>query len=96
MRKALIVGINEYPGGARLKGCVDDATKVAELLDANADGSPNFDVMLSTNVKTKETLKSLIHNVFKNDDEVSLFYFFRPRLYNRYGRLYHNARFQSS
>lgn len=75
MRKALIVGINEYPGGARLKGCVDDATKVAELLDANADGSPNFDVMLSTNVKTKETLKSLIHNVFKNDDEVSLFYF---------------------
>lgn len=75
MKKALVVGINNYPGGARLMGCVNDATKVAELLNSNEDGSPNFDVMLCTDVKTKTELRSLILDVFKMDDEVSLFYF---------------------
>lgn len=75
MRKALVVGINDYPGGARLRGCVNDATIMAGLLNTNADGSPNFDVMLCPNVPTKSELKSLIMDVFKNDDEISLFYF---------------------
>lgn len=75
MRKALVVGINDYPGGARLKGCVNDANLIAALLNTNADGSPNFDVMLSVDVKTKATLRSLILDVFKAEDEVSLFYF---------------------
>lgn len=75
MRKALVVGINDYPGGARLRGCVNDATIMSGLLSTNADGSPNFDVMLCADVKTKSELKSLIMDVFKNDDEISLFYF---------------------
>lgn len=75
MKKALVVGINDYPGNSRLSGCVDDATRVAELLDTNADGSPNFDVMVSANVKTRAILKSLILDVFEGDDEISLFYF---------------------
>jgi uncharacterized caspase-like protein len=75
MKKALVVGINDYPGNSRLSGCVDDATKVAELLNTNADGSPNFDVMVSANVKTRAILKSLILDVFGGDDEISLFYF---------------------
>ncbi len=75
MRKALVVGINDYPGGARLRGCVNDANEMAALLNANADGSPNFDVMVSTEVKTRASLRSLILNVFKGEDEVSLFYF---------------------
>ena len=75
MRKALVVGIDEYPGSARLKGCENDAMEVARLLDTNADGSPNFDVMVSNNVKTRSVLKSLILDLFKGDDEISLFYF---------------------
>lgn len=75
MRKALVVGINEYPGAARLRGCVNDAQNIAVLLNTNADGSPNFDVMLSKDVKTKASLKSLIFDAFKDEDEVSLFYF---------------------
>src|SRR4051812_10634892 len=75
MRKALVVGINDYPGNARLRGCVNDATLVAELLSTNADGSPNFDVLLSSSVKTKAVLKSLILDVFKDDEEICLFYF---------------------
>jgi hypothetical protein len=75
MRKALIVGINNYPGGARLKGCVNDAERLSSLLHTHEDGSPNFDVMMGIDVARKQELKSLIHNVFRDDDEVSLFYF---------------------
>lgn len=75
MKKALVVGINDYPGGAKLRACVNDANLVAELLSANSDRSPNFDVLISPNVKTKATLRSLILDVFKNEDEISLFYF---------------------
>lgn len=75
MRKALVVGIDDYPGTTRLRGCVNDANMIAELLDTNADGSPNFDVMISTKVKTKMELRRLIMDVFRDDDEVSLFYY---------------------
>lgn len=75
MRKALVVGINDYPGSARLTGCVNDATRIAGLLGTNADGSPNFDVMVSSDVRTRGMLRSLILDVFKEDDEISLFYF---------------------
>lgn len=75
MRKALVVGIDDYPG-ARLKGCINDANTVAELLDKNADGSPNFEVRLFITVKTKAELKSAIQKTFNDrDDEISLFYF---------------------
>jgi hypothetical protein len=75
MRKALIVGINKYPGGAMLKGCVNDAERLASLLHTHADGSPNFDVMMGIDIESKQELKSLILSAFKDDDEVSLFYF---------------------
>jgi len=75
MKKALVVGINDYPGTARLRGCINDATRIAGLLSTNADGSPNFDVMISSDIKSKATLRSLILDVFKDDDEISLFYF---------------------
>lgn len=44
MRKALVVGIDNYPN-AQLKGCVNDAAVVAQLLRNNGDGSPNFGVL---------------------------------------------------
>lgn len=75
MRKALVVGINNYPGTMKLRGCVNDALLVAKLLETNADGSPNFDVMLCKDVETRATLRLLIKDVFKADDEVGLFYF---------------------
>lgn len=75
MRKALVVGIDDYPGTTRLRGCVNDATSIASLLDANADGSPNFSVMINTSVRTKVALRSMIKDLFKADDEVCLFYY---------------------
>ena len=37
MRKALIVGIDNYPN-AKLKGCVNDASAIAQCLRKNGDG----------------------------------------------------------
>ena len=48
MRKALVIGIDNYPD-ASLEGCVNDAISISRILEKNGDGSPNFDVKLITN-----------------------------------------------
>jgi hypothetical protein len=76
MRRALIVGIDEYPGMAKLNGAVNDANSIERLLSFHEDGSPNFDVMLMLNEKKRATIRSRILELFKSgDDEVQLFYF---------------------
>lgn len=77
MRKALIVGINNYPA-ASLNGCVNDAISIASLLAKNGDGSPNFHVKLITNPPEKTdivTLRRLIEELFDTDGDVALFYY---------------------
>lgn len=74
MKKALIVGINNYPS-APLKGCINDALRVATLLETDGDGSPNFDVIYKYDVPTKGELKSMVADLFKGDGESALFYF---------------------
>lgn len=74
MRKALIVGIDEYPN-AMLNGCVNDANVIAELLRKNGDGSPNFDILIKENIQSKNELKNNISELFRNDTEISLLYF---------------------
>ena len=56
MRKALVVGIDEYPICA-LRGCVNDANAIASILERNGDGSPNFDVRKQLDITTKGELK---------------------------------------
>jgi len=41
VRRALLVGIDDYPFGP-LSGCVNDAHAMQEVLERNEDGSPNF------------------------------------------------------
>jgi hypothetical protein len=74
MKKSLIVGINKYPI-APLYGCVNDATALHEALKTNSDGSRNFDSRLELNVSSKEELKRLITELFKDDCEIALLYF---------------------
>lgn len=74
MKKALIIGIDEYPG-APLHGCVNDANAVAELLKTNEDGEPNFDVSLKLNLRTKAEFLDLLENLFSGDADASLLYF---------------------
>lgn len=74
MRKALVVGINNYPS-APLRGCINDASAFGNTLEVNGDGSPNFDVRLMTDVETKSELKGQIRELFAGDSETALFYF---------------------
>lgn len=74
MKKALVIGIDDYPN-APLRGCANDAIAVAELLRTNGDGSPNFDVSLKLNIKSKAQLLDLLDSLFSGDTEASLLYF---------------------
>ena len=57
MKKALIVGIDNYLHVPDLTGCVNDAHDVANVLARNADGSLNFDIKVMT--ATSESKRSL-------------------------------------
>lgn len=74
MRKALIVGIDDYPG-KKLNGCINDAKAVAALLEYNEDGSKNFDVELQINVSKKSELLGKVKTLFSGNADVALFYF---------------------
>lgn len=74
MKKALIIGINDYLNSP-LTGCENDAYAVKSLLETNGDGSPNFDIELKLNVPTKSDLKTLIIDLFSGDADIALFYF---------------------
>jgi Caspase domain len=77
MRKALVVGINDYPG-APLSGCVNDAMSIAGLLEVHGDGSPNFSVLLMTcpsRAVTRPVLREAIENLFSGDPDMALLFF---------------------
>lgn len=77
-RRALVVGIDHYPGSP-LFGCVNDAKAIAALLEAHHDGSPNFEVILRTSDVdsiTRGSLREDIQRLFvPRDADVALFYF---------------------
>lgn len=77
MKKALMVGINDY-AFAPLTGCVHDATEVETMLSKNGDDSPNFSTrrMDSTLKKIdRALLKKEICHLFSNSVDIALFYF---------------------
>lgn len=77
MKKALIIGINDYPNSP-LGGCVNDANTLATVLESNGDGSPNFGVRKitcpSTNI-TRSVLREAIEQLFSGDCDMALLYF---------------------
>lgn len=77
MRKALIVGINDYPSSP-LAGCVNDANALATIVESNGDGSPNFGVRLLTcpGVQiTRPVLREAIEQLFAGNSDMALLYF---------------------
>lgn len=76
MRKALVIGIDEY-ADYPLSGCVNDAYAMKSVLETNADGSPNFAVRIITDpqVSTKSNLKKQINELFETETDVALLYF---------------------
>lgn len=75
-RKALLVGINDYFNHP-LKGCVNDASRIRDLLNTNDDGSDNFDTILLCDIEaTKENILNQLHLIFDDESiEIGLFYF---------------------
>ena len=77
MRRALLVGINDYPFGP-LNGCVADAEALGALLDRHEDNSKNFDVRVITGppeTLSRADLRQAIVELFQQPAEVALFYF---------------------
>lgn len=77
MKKALVVGIDNYPSSA-LNGCVNDANAIANTLETDGDGSPNFSVRLTTSPNTDVTrslLRESIETLFNGESDMALLYF---------------------
>ena len=78
MKKALIVGTDDYDHCPKLKGCVRNAIEMAAVLRVNGNGSPNFDVRLITSDRDKVTtniLEEAVNELFQGELETALFYF---------------------
>jgi len=78
-RKALVVGIDEYRN-SKLDCCVKDAKDIAQLLKANEDRTPNFEVrtlLSSNNDVNRKLLREAIKTLFEDnkDVDISLLYF---------------------
>ena len=61
MKKALLIGINDYPEGNELTGCIEDINSVKAAIERHGDGSPNFGVKMMPNVQTSGEVMDAIH-----------------------------------
>ena len=85
MKKALIVGIDAY-SISPLHGCVNDAVAIANTLEKNGDGSPNFSIKLLTSnqiVVSTAVLSEAISDLFSGDADTVLLYFAGHGLINQ-------------
>lgn len=74
---ALLVGIDDYQNSP-LSGCVNDATRMHDLLQRNLDETPNFQcIKLVTPEKsiTKPILRRALETLFTRQADVALFFF---------------------
>lgn len=75
MRRALIIGNDNYINCDTLKGCINDATNIAARLMRNGDGSPNFEVK-QMNDSTTRDIKKNVEELFQGDSvDTCLLYF---------------------
>ena len=75
MKKALVVGLNNYPKGYELDCCNNDAVAIKNLIESNGDGSPNFDVKSIVGECTKDNLQFAIEKLFSDEADIALLYF---------------------
>lgn len=78
MKRALLVGINEYDNLPPLTGCVNDVRALAPLFSRNEDDSPNFEVITRTTDSERIGRASLladVNNLFGPGAEVAVLYF---------------------
>lgn len=77
MKRALIVGINDYPT-TPLTGCENDAKRIHDLLLKDENGDPNFECRLflsSGHNITQAVLRGLVERLLEDPADSVLFYF---------------------
>lgn len=85
MKKALVVGIDDYPDHP-LTGCVNDAIAIATVLERSGSGEPNFSVRTLTSQDLEITslvLNEAVESLFSGDAETALLYFAGHGILNR-------------
>jgi hypothetical protein len=85
MKKALVIGIDEYREHP-LNGCVNDALAMGFALETAGNGDPNFSVryLTSQDVEvTAEVLNEAVQELFSSDAETALLYFAGHGIINR-------------
>lgn len=75
MRRALLIGINNYPAGYKLLGCIEDINAMVSMLERNEDNSKNFDIMPLPDLQSSRDAKKYIEQLFHDDADIALFYF---------------------
>ncbi|MBA3288831.1 MAG: caspase family protein [Acidimicrobiia bacterium] len=78
MKRALLIGIDEYDNVRPLAGCVNDVTAVRPLLARNDDDSPNFECQLLTGPPGRVGRPALLQalaDLFAPGADVALLYF---------------------
>src|SRR4028118_1192085 len=80
VRKALVVGIDNYSFLPRLYGCVNDARSVQSMLARHGDGTVNFGVQLLSapcpgQPIPRKLLREKVRELFTGPAEIALLYF---------------------
>jgi hypothetical protein len=75
MKAALLIGINDYPNGNELSGCVADIKSLKKAIERNGDGTKNFDVKLMPDVQTSGEVMREIKKLFAGEADTVLLYF---------------------
>lgn len=84
MKKALVIGINNYPTHP-LKGAINDAKIISKLLQINGNDTTNFEVKPIYDVSTKSELLSEIVNFFNVKADMGILYFAGHGYVNEFG-----------
>lgn len=74
MKKALLIGINNYPIQP-LEGCIEDVRILHSVLERNGDGSKNFDIKPLVDVQSSNEAMEAIEDLFKGDEDFALLYY---------------------
>jgi hypothetical protein len=78
MKRALLIGIDQYEQFAPLSGCVNDVNAMAPLLESNWDDSPNFhcrSILGDGNPVTRGDVIKAINELLGQGADTALFYF---------------------
>ncbi|MFI2215107.1 caspase domain-containing protein [Streptomyces sp. NPDC020141] len=80
MKRALLVGIDQYDNFSELNGCVNDVAALHPLLARNEDDSPNLSCRAAKAPKTgpglrRDDLLTMLDDLFAPGSDFALFYF---------------------